>query len=206
MKPRACIAGLMLASAAIAAIPSCTNSAVSTYCVEMCDCENCNDEDLSACEASYGGEVDAAGEYDCEAEYIDLLECQADEGRCQNVGGKRHYILDNDCASEADDYADCVDDASDLAVDTVAASSGAATSSSTGSGGGAGNVAACNMFVDAVNCGTVDVSMYLNCDQYAAQPCDISGYFDCLTTNTKCENGILNNSGWAQCASLAQCN
>jgi hypothetical protein len=205
MKPRAYIAGVLLAGLAAVALAACENSAVVSYCKEMCDCEDCNDEDLDACEAKTAGELDAAGEYDCDDEYVALLDCQADDGKCQKVEGGRLYAVDG-CADEAEEYAECVEDASDLDDRTGTTTSTGVSTSSAASGGGTGNVAACNQFVDSVMCGTTDISMYVDCSQYGTTPCDISGYFDCLSSNTQCTDGVLNNSGWAQCATQAQCN
>jgi hypothetical protein len=203
MKPSTCIAALLLLGATVAtSIPACTNSAVASFCEEKCACEHCNDDDLDACEASYSGETEAAGEYDCETEYTEMLACQAEEGRCDGTGDARRFGVIDDCADEIDDYADCVDDASDLNDTTSSAS----VASSAASGGGTGNVAACNNFVDSVMCGTVDAGTYINCSQYEAHPCDISGYFNCLSSHTTCTNGVLDTSGWAQCATQAQCN
>src|SRR5262249_31290030 len=68
------------------------------------------------------------------------------------------------------------------------------------------NVTACQNWVSATKCGMTDISMLVKCDTYKnVTTCDISGYFDCLTMNTKCNNGVLDASGWASCAQKAQC-
>ncbi len=72
--------------------------------------------------------------------------------------------------------------------------------------GGHDNVAACEEWVKSVSCGNVDVSTMVQCKTYENTTCDISPYFDCLSTNTKCSNGQLDSSGWMQCASKATCN
>jgi hypothetical protein len=78
---------------------------------------------------------------------------------------------------------------------------------STGAGSGSpDNVGACENYVNSVECGSTDISQYVDCSAYAGYPCDISGYFDCLATNVTCTNGVLDVSGMSQCASQATCN
>lgn len=67
------------------------------------------------------------------------------------------------------------------------------------------NVAACEAFVDTVSCGDVDLSQFLDCDIYADTVCDIADYFDCLSDNTSCTDGVFDNSQWPSCADLATC-
>lgn len=105
------------------------------------------------------------------------------------------------CIAETEPVDDDDDDGSD-----------ASSTSDPGNGPGNGpgnespdNVAACNTWVSTVQCGTVDVSMYVDCNQYSAMTCDISGYFDCLSSNTGCNGGALDTTGWANCAQQATC-
>jgi hypothetical protein len=85
--------------------------------------------------------------------------------------------------------------------------SGAVTDT-TGSGA-TDNVAACNAWLSANQCGDYDFSQVINCQMYAGAPCDVSAYFDCLTDNTTCmEVGGMSYpdmSGWGACSSLVQC-
>jgi hypothetical protein len=70
------------------------------------------------------------------------------------------------------------------------------------------NVAACKDFIQKVKCGTVDISNQVNCDSYANTTCDISPYFDCLSTKYVCVNGSYDTSKLAtlsECARKAQC-
>src|SRR5687768_17084091 len=68
----------------------------------------------------------------------------------------------------------------------------------TSGGGSFDAVAACEDWVASVKCGMNDVGMFVDCNAYKDTACDISEYFDCMTTNTKCDeaNGVLDTSGW----------
>lgn len=73
-------------------------------------------------------------------------------------------------------------------------------------GGSADNVAACNNWVDAFNCGDIDISGSVDCSDFeGTDECDLTPYFDCLTDNTECVDGIPDLSGWDQCYSLLEC-
>jgi hypothetical protein len=81
-----------------------------------------------------------------------------------------------------------------------------------GGGGGGGlsydNVGACNRFIQKVKCGTVDISAQVNCQLYASTACDISSYFDCLSSKYVCKNGMydpLKLSTASECANKATC-
>jgi hypothetical protein len=70
------------------------------------------------------------------------------------------------------------------------------------------NVESCKTFVQKVKCGSVDISAQVNCDTYANTNCDISDYFDCLSTKYVCVNGAYDNSKLAtlsECATKATC-
>ena len=71
--------------------------------------------------------------------------------------------------------------------------------------GGTDNVAACNDWLEASSCGETDFSQFVNCSAYENTSCDISDYFDCLTTNTTCTDGVADTSGWSACAAEATC-
>ena len=77
------------------------------------------------------------------------------------------------------------------------------------------NVASCKDYVAALDCGSLDISTVYPanfCDAYANTSCDISDYFDCLTSNTMCVlndpilGDHLDQSGTTMCASMANCN
>ncbi len=81
-----------------------------------------------------------------------------------------------------------------------------------GCGGGGSsstdNVAACKAFLTKVKCGTVDISSQVDCDAYANTACDISDYFDCLSTKYVCVDGSYDETKLAtlsDCASKATC-
>lgn len=74
--------------------------------------------------------------------------------------------------------------------------------------GGADNVAACKRWKEAVKCGTSSAVDAINCEAYANTTCDISDYFDCLSTAYVCMNGQYDSSklgNASACASKAVC-
>lgn len=74
---------------------------------------------------------------------------------------------------------------------------------------GADNVSACNRWKDAVKCGTNTTAIdSISCSAYANTTCDISAYFDCLSTAYVCVNGSYDTSklgNASACASKAVC-
>lgn len=76
--------------------------------------------------------------------------------------------------------------------------------------GGADNVAACNTWKEKVKCGSSSATLdsAINCSAYANTACDISDYFDCLSTAYVCQNGMYDSTKLANassCASKAVC-
>lgn len=73
----------------------------------------------------------------------------------------------------------------------------------------ADNVAACESWLDSMECGTQDFSTLVDCEIYSPDtyPCDVSDYFDCLTDEGSCDEdlGIYDAAGWTSCADLASC-
>ncbi len=69
------------------------------------------------------------------------------------------------------------------------------------------NVAACDEWLASLQCGDYDFSGVVDCTVYSETACDISGYFDCLTDATDCDEdlGIVDTTGWADCAEEATC-
>lgn len=75
---------------------------------------------------------------------------------------------------------------------------------------GTDNVGACNRWKEAVKCGTSSavIDSAVNCDLYKETKCDISEYFDCLSTAYVCTNGTYDPTKLANissCASKAVC-
>ena len=72
---------------------------------------------------------------------------------------------------------------------------------------GQANVDSCETWVADVSCGETDFSGLVDCTIYEETDCDISGYFDCLTSNGSCDDatGVYDSSGWTTCASEATC-
>jgi hypothetical protein len=91
---------------------------------------------------------------------------------------------------------------------TGGGTTGGSTTGSCGSGGKVDNVAACQNFVKKVQCGSTDVSQYVDCSSYANVTCDISAYFTCIQPKFVCQNGMYDPTQLAtlsDCASKATC-
>lgn len=76
--------------------------------------------------------------------------------------------------------------------------------------GGTDNVGACNNWKAKAACGSSSATTLaaINCDLYANTTCDISGYFNCLSTAYVCVNGSYDSSklgNASSCASQAIC-
>jgi hypothetical protein len=76
--------------------------------------------------------------------------------------------------------------------------------------GGNDNVGACKRWKTSIACGTAANAAIdaINCDAYATTSCDISAYFDCLSTAYVCTNGQYDPSKLANastCVSKATC-
>lgn len=71
------------------------------------------------------------------------------------------------------------------------------------------NIDACNAWLDASECGDFDFSTVIDCNVYdndAYKKCDISGYFDCLATNTTCDEALgIATVDAAACTAEASC-
>lgn len=70
---------------------------------------------------------------------------------------------------------------------------------------GAANVTACEEFLDEVSCGDFDFNTVVDCSIYKQTTCDISDYFDCLSDELTCTDGVADTSGWASCVDEAEC-
>jgi hypothetical protein len=72
----------------------------------------------------------------------------------------------------------------------------------------ADNVSSCKSFLQQVACGATSLAGQFNCQTYAAQTCDLSPYFDCLSNHYVCTNGSYDPvklAGASECASKAVC-
>lgn len=73
------------------------------------------------------------------------------------------------------------------------------------------NVGSCQQWAaqtKSLSCGGADMSKVvgaIDCTLYEGLVCDISGYFTCLTDNTKCVNNKVVTTGWPSCAKLTKC-
>lgn len=77
-----------------------------------------------------------------------------------------------------------------------------------GCGSSVDNVASCEEFVKKVKCGSVDITKQVDCSTYGATTCDISEYFNCLSTKYVCSNGMYDTSKLAtasECGTKALC-
>jgi hypothetical protein len=93
----------------ILALATCTSGLAREYCQEACDCEGCSERELESCEIYVDGSLDAAGQYDCDAEADSYLECLNTRSRCQGD----LWTDDGDCQREGEDLEDCIDRGSD---------------------------------------------------------------------------------------------
>lgn len=67
------------------------------------------------------------------------------------------------------------------------------------------NVEACNALADKLMCGGVDLAMFLDCEAYAADPCDRTEYFDCINDVLVCDGDVLDSTRLPECATVGQC-
>jgi hypothetical protein len=104
-----------------------------------------------------------------------------------------------------DDGDDGADSAADDSGDDGDADDGGADDATPADDGGAiDNVAACEDFVDAWDCGDIDVAQFVMCSAYENVTCDVADYFQCLADETTCDISSL-MSAVNSCASLASC-
>jgi hypothetical protein len=73
-----------------------------------------------------------------------------------------------------------------------------------------GNVRSCEAYVDALECGSTDLSdLYAEdfCEDFEGAECDVTPYFDCLEENVTCdeESGQLLVDPDFVCGDLAAC-
>ncbi|MEQ1502852.1 MAG: hypothetical protein ABMB14_11510 [Myxococcota bacterium] len=71
-------------------------------------------------------------------------------------------------------------------------------------GGGHANVAACTKYVETFNsveCNSVDLKVEDLCPAAIDQSaCDLSEYYGCMANGVKCNNGVFDMSGQANCS------
>lgn len=69
------------------------------------------------------------------------------------------------------------------------------------------NVAACDDWLASMECGDYDFTAVVDCTVYSETACDISAYFTCLADATDCDEdlGIVDTTGWTDCADEATC-
>lgn len=96
----------------------------------------------------------------------------------------------------------CVDPNSGSGADSNG-SGGSPTGNGSGNGGN-DNVAACESFVDSIDCAFPGGAPPIDCAIYGESVCDITDYLACLESNTSCNNDMLDASGWIDCVSLVE--
>ena len=101
---------------------------------------------------------------------------------------------------------DCEAPLSCIAEVCVDAESGSTTDGDADPDGGAvSNVAACEQFSEAFDCGGVDLAGQLDCAQLGQIACDLGEYFECLEEHTGCHDGQADTKEWVDCAKLLEC-
>lgn len=177
-------AGIVLAALGLVATSQVTagcGTSAASLCERSCECSGCSETERTDCVDALGDAEKLANDKGCGEQYSAWASCLDDQLRC--VDDK----IDADgCETEAEALVKC-------------------TPGITLSVGGLDNVGACNAWVEATKCGSTDIASLVNCDLYKDTDCNISGYFDCLVQNTKCENDVLDATGWGSCASKAVC-
>ncbi len=63
----------------------------------------------------------------------------------------------------------------------------------------------CEEWLASMTCGDYDFSDAVDCSIYEEVDCDLSYYFNCLTQNTGCIDGVPDISDWGECTELAAC-
>ncbi len=92
---------------------------------------------------------------------------------------------------------------SEYCVDPVG-SGGSSDPSGGASGGSNDNVAACEGFIDGLDCAIPGGDVALDCSAYEGVACDVTDYLDCLADNTACVDGAADVSGWIDCVALVE--
>ena len=140
--------------------------------------------------------------------------CTVDYRCLEGLTCLSEYCVDPDWSPEVpdDDEDASEDDDEDSNEDDDAADSGddngdddGGDDDGGGDGGAVDNVGACENWIEAAECGDYDWSQSVDCGIYANLACDIADYFNCLSENTACNDGIPDTSGWTACAELATC-
>jgi len=148
------VAGLAVTACA------CDSRAVE-FCDAKCECTLCNDREYDECVIDKEHDIDVAAAYECDQEYDELLTCVLDKADCDDYA----WVVDaDDCDNETEDYADCVDDASDL-------------------GGGGGNPTC------ACTCNGVSFAVCQGngcCNNACAAQCDADGFGGVQAVDEQC--------------------
>ena len=68
-------------------------------------------------------------------------------------------------------------------------------------------IAACEDWLDSMECGSYDFTSQVDCKQFESATCDLSDYFECLTDNTRCDEAksLPDVSAWNTCMSKSKC-
>lgn len=92
--------------------PTCSNSEVTDYCTQKCECEMCSDKIRNECLVNEQAEYDYAKAYECDEEFDELYTCLADRYTCDEGDYTIDYSDYNECSDQAETYSTCVTDAS----------------------------------------------------------------------------------------------
>lgn len=70
------------------------------------------------------------------------------------------------------------------------------------------NLEACAAFLELTRCGDADFTDEVDCAAYddaGYARCDVTQYFVCLIEQSRCVDGVLDATGWTECAERAAC-
>ncbi|MCA9618196.1 MAG: hypothetical protein KC731_04225 [Myxococcales bacterium] len=101
--------GLMLTSAGLVTAPGCGGPAAN-FCNSYCDCVLCNDRQADECEIEAQRVLDVADAIDCREDLDVALDCVVEDANCED----RQYRVDQRCADDLIQLAECAGDKSDL--------------------------------------------------------------------------------------------
>jgi len=113
MKTRSSFVLMVVAALGLLAVSSgCVNtSRAPAYCDQLCECEGCSDLELEECVIDIDYAIASATVYECNEEYDAFLACQEENAECV----AEYWAPPGDeCMDEAQDYWDCITEASDL--------------------------------------------------------------------------------------------
>jgi hypothetical protein len=77
---------VMLTLVSLSGLTTCAPAVIGDLCSKQCDCRECTEEKEDECEIRQNGELDVASGYECDEQYLGVLECLETAGTCQGGG------------------------------------------------------------------------------------------------------------------------